>query len=262
MERAARWPGAHRTSFWGAGRGQRCRPTPSGRKSFPCGCSSVGAWPPGLPGSGAPKPGPGPPGRGRSVCSPLRVLFPCARKGTYEDRTVPPTRPPLAQMRSRFRGSASHPVGPAPLLGFRALGLGAGLLPHMPTGFWGHRRMPRCVQGKTQTHAAPSAGQRLHSESAGLSAPPSRPRPPSDSGALVVSPQRVWSLSQAPPVAPSASMGAGARCHGNPDPPGSPSHAFSERPLSSACLLPPSSEPRGGASLDPEAKCPGDCEHQ
>lgn len=237
--------------------GQRCRLTPSGRKSFLCSFSSVGAWPPGLPRSGALKPGPGPPGCGWSVCSHLGVLFPCAWKGTYEDRTVPPNAAPSHPDEVPVFGApASHPVGPAPLLGFSALGLGVGLLLHMPVGFWGHKRMPWCVQDKVQIRGPPwwvstltvslKASQLLPATHLCLLTPGFRWFHQSVSG---------LSLTQAPPVAPGASMAAlDAGCHGNPNPPGSPSHALSECPLSSAGILPPSSEPRGGASLDPRSK--------
>lgn len=181
--------------------GQRCRPTPSGRNSFPCSVSSVGIWPPGLQRSGAPTPALVLRAVGVCALTPGHAL-PRAWKVTLRGQN---RAPPLAQTRSLCSGLLPPPVGPAPP-GVQ-LGLVVGLL-HMPTGFRGYKRMPQSVQDEVQIRETPWVGQHPRNESEGLSAPPSHPHL-FLTRVLVVSPKHVWSLSH-------SSTSCGSQCiHGS-----------------------------------------------
>ena len=116
-ERAARWPGGYRTSFWGAGAGQRCRLTPSGRNSFPCSVSSVGTWPPGLQRSGAPTPTLVLRAVGVCALTPGHAL-PRAWKGTLRGQNRAPQRGPSGPDEVPVLGAPASPSRPGPLLGF------------------------------------------------------------------------------------------------------------------------------------------------
>lgn len=118
VERVARWPGGYRTSFWGAGGGQRRRLTPSGRNSFPCSFASMGTWPPGLRKSRAPTPAPVLQAAGVCALTPGRAL-PRAWKGTLRGQNHAPQCGPSDPDEVPALGApASPPSRPGPLLGF------------------------------------------------------------------------------------------------------------------------------------------------
>lgn len=147
VERAARWPGAHRTSFWGAGGGSDADRPPLGGSPF-----HVAAAPsaPGLLVSR----GLEPPSLalalqavGGLLLPPVRAL-PLCPEGDLRGQNRPPTQPPLAQMRSWCSGLRLPPGRPSPAPG----------VPSAQPGGWSPSPHAHRLLG-SQANAAVCAGQ-------------------------------------------------------------------------------------------------------